>query len=485
MSISATLFNAYTGLVAASRTAEVISDNVANAKTPGFGRRSVVLAASSIDGRGTGVRVLKIERTVNAIAQSDRRLAEADLAGSRAKSEMLTRLEKAFGLPGEKGSLSDRVVTLEKALTSAQSRPDSQVRLQNVLYAATDLAGRLNDLSKTVQSERMRADSGIAKQVNLLNKTLTQIEKIDQTIRVQIGSGQNANGLIDQRQVLIDRITGIIPIKTYPRPKGQIALITTGGAILLDGTRAKLGFSAVGVITPDMTVGSGALSGLTLNGRPIPTATGTGPIDGGSLSQLFEIRDKTAVDAGAQLDAVARNLVERFQASGLDSTLSATQAGLFTDGGARFQSANEVGLAQRLAVNHAADPSKGGALWRLRDGLGATSPGNSGNADLITGLLNTLQSLKPSLSGHFTGTSQSFSALVGAVVAETGADRLVADDTQSFARARVEGLKATEADSGVNTDRQMEKLLLVEKAYAANARVVSTANTMLKTLMDL
>ncbi len=54
MSISSALTNALTGLTAARR-ADVVSANVANALTPGYGRREVQISAMSLGGNGAGV----------------------------------------------------------------------------------------------------------------------------------------------------------------------------------------------------------------------------------------------------------------------------------------------------------------------------------------------------------------------------------------------------------------------------------------------
>ena len=46
----------------------------------------------------------------------------------------------------------------------------------------------------------------------------------------------------------------------------QVALITTGGSILLDGRAAEIEFETTGVIVPEMTIEGGALSGLSIDG---------------------------------------------------------------------------------------------------------------------------------------------------------------------------------------------------------------------------
>ena len=38
---------------------------------------------------------------------------------------------------------------------------------------------------------------------------------------------------------------------------------------------------------------------------------------------------------------------------------------------------------------------------------------------------------------------------------------------------------------GVDTDQEMQRMMLIEQAYAANARVVQTVDDMLQILMDL
>ena len=67
MSIASALGSALSGLTAASRAAEVVSSNVANAQTPGYGRREISLQARSIGGSGLGVSVIAINRRVDQV----------------------------------------------------------------------------------------------------------------------------------------------------------------------------------------------------------------------------------------------------------------------------------------------------------------------------------------------------------------------------------------------------------------------------------
>jgi len=108
MSLSASLANALSGLTASSRRAEVVSSNVANATTEGYGRRELEVAARSIGGTGAGVAVIGVTRHVDAALLSDRRLADAAAGDAGAQSAFLAKIETLIGTPGDAGSLTGR-----------------------------------------------------------------------------------------------------------------------------------------------------------------------------------------------------------------------------------------------------------------------------------------------------------------------------------------------------------------------------------------
>ena len=485
MSMLGSLLNAYSGLRVAARSAEVVSQNVANAMTDGYGRREVELVATLAGRQPSGVAIAALPRKVDSTTMASRRLAQAESAGQKVRTDILKRLEKEFGLPGEKGSLSALSVALESSLVAAQSRPESQPRQQRVLFAARDLVDRLNRVAQAVQDMRMQADSEISRQVDLLNGNLRKIARLNRDIAIEKSARRQTSGLQDERQRLVDQIADIVPIRTYAREKGQIAISTPGGAVLLDGLPATFEFSKSGVITAQLNLGSGALSGLRINGREVTPGQGGGPLDGGSLAAWFNIRDRLAPDAASQLDAFARNLAERFQNPAIDQTRSAGDPGLFADAGAPFDPANETGFAGRISLNAAVDPGQGGALWRLRDGLGAASPGPSGNNSLFGAMIGALQARVPPASGQLAPEPVTLSRMADNIVGQIATSRLESQTRGAFDASRLAELRRNERAAGVNTDQEMQTLMLIEKAYAANARVISTIDAMLKKLMEI
>lgn len=478
MSLSATLSTALSGLTAASRSAELTSSNVANALTPGYTRRLLEIGQRQVGNSGTGVAVLGVTRHVDRALLADRRLAGGAAAERDLRAGFLASVETALGSPDDAASLTARVAALDAALIAAASRPDSEVRLGEVLHAAQAIITRLAAAGTVVQQARAAADNHIAVAVAEVNINLARVADLNAAIRSQQGAGRDASALMDQRQSAIDAIALVMPLREMDREDGQIALYTTTGATLLDGKPAELGFAPVGVVTAEMTLGSGALSGLTLNGRSFTAS-------GGSLAGQFALRDTLAPAAQARLDAVARDLIGRFADPATDPSLAPGAPGLFTDAGAALLPGAEVGLAQRMSINALADPAQGGALWRLRAGLGAASPGEAGDSRQINRLQSALLAEREPASGGFLPGARSFAGLAADLVSTTAAARLTAESEASFANARADALTVLELENGVDTDQEMQTLMLVERAYAANAKVVQTVDELMKILLGL
>ena len=484
MSITTALNHALSGLTAAARTGEVISTNIANAATDGFARREIELSSVTLGGYGAGVRVAGSNRVVDSAALADRRIADADHARAQTRADALSRIEDAIGADGGKDSIPGRIAALDEALIAAASRPDSTTRLGLVSTAASELALTLKSATETVQQTRADADAAIARDVGILNDTLVRIRDLNIQITALRAEGRDANGLFDERQALVDRISQIVPLREVPRRYDQIALFSESGATLLDGRASVFGFAAAGNVVADMSVGAGSLSGLTLNGQPVVAGDG-GLMAGGRLAAAFSVRDTLGPAAQGELDALARDLYERFSDPAVDATLPPGSPGLLTDTGGTFDPLLEVGLAGRLRVNPAADPAQGGAIWRVRDGLGAAAPGNVGDAALLMRLSGALSSARNPATGAQAGISTTASALAASVLSGISVARLGAEDDATFAGTRRDQMDQIVKSSGVDSDDELRKLLLVEQNYSANAQVMRTMDELLRQLLGI
>ncbi|GAB4283135.1 MAG: flagellar hook-associated protein FlgK [Roseovarius sp.] len=484
MSISSALSNALSGLAASAAGAQTISANIANALTPGYAPRSLVLTTAG-DARGGGVLVRGIARQVDPALLGARRAADGELAAAQVRARFATDLERLAGSADEPGSLPGRLAAFEAALVAAAARPEEEGRLQEAVHSAGALAGSLNHISRQLQAMRGDAEAQIAQAVSNVNEQLRQIHMLNARIIDAANAGHPTASFEDQRRVVLDQLAAELPIRLAMRDNGAVAVYAEGGAVLLDGKPAELSFTAANAITPQMTAEGGQLARLAVNGRAVAPSTIFGHDGAGRISALFDLRDRLAPEAQGRLDALARELVMRFQEPGLDPTRASGDAGLFTDAGAAFDAASETGLALRLSLDPRVDPAAGGAPWRLRDGLGAATPGDSGDATLLNDLAAAMARPAAMASGGLGGTQRSLAGHVATLVARFGQDRLAQEQLVAFATANQAGLTQAEQGMGVDTDAEMQHLLLVEQAYGANARVISVIDDLMDTLLRI
>jgi flagellar hook-associated protein 1 FlgK len=485
MSISGTLVTAQSGLNAASRAIEVVASNIANARTEGYARRELVLTSRSHSMTGQSVSVAGVRRNVDANLIADRRIADSARSEGDTRAGLFRDLERILGVPGDDGSFTSRVAAFETALIAATARPESTSRLADVLNAAQAVTTLVQEGARTVQQVRSEADRAIGADVETLNLALERIADSNARISHAVATKRDTSVLLDERQRLIDTIAEIVPVREMVRDRGQIALYTMSGAVLVDDVPSRFSYDTVGIVTAEMTRASGALSGLQLNGRELEPDGPFSGIRGGRLAAHFAVRDTLGPAEQDRLDRFARDLVERFADTGVDGTLTGDAHGLFIDTGGASGAVVQAGLAGRLGINPAADPEAGGALWRLRDGLEAAAPGNPGDATLLSAMHGALTSPRLPAWAEPGTPSRSIGSFAADVTSAVATIRLNEEGKATFAAARAAVLRDQELAGGVDTDREMEMLLEIEQGYAANARIIQSVDEMLKQLLEM
>ncbi|MEM8801336.1 MAG: flagellar hook-associated protein FlgK [Pseudomonadota bacterium] len=485
MSLSSTLQNALTGLGAAARSAQVVSNNVSNATTEGYSRQEIELNPKVVGGRGAGVKVVGVSRAVDEVLLREHRLAKASIGSAEVASDFQSAALNLIGEPQSAASLNARVVEFETALLEAASRPESDARLSTILSAAGALSEKLNSASDGIQVLRQDADAAIATEVVRLNTTLVQIQDLNEQILRAQGTSRDYPSLLDNRDRLINDISDLVPIRKLERANDTVALYTLTGTLLVDIEPAEFEFQTTTPITADMTQASGALSGLVLNGQALSTSGENGQIAGGRLAALFAVRDELAVTVQDNIDTVARDLISRFEDPTVDPTLTVGDPGLFTDGGAALDPLDTVGLAARVSVNDLVNPDEGGDLWRLRSGIGSAAAGPVGDASLIQAQITSLSEFVSPTGGTFSTSGKTAAGFASEIASLVGLSFQDSESRLTFATARFAGLDEALLAQGVDTDQELQKLLLIEQAYAANARVIQTADELIQLLIRL
>ena len=480
MSLSTALNAAASGLHVTARATQVVADNIANAGTDGYGVRSLTQAARAVGGTGSGVIATGIDRNSDPVLIGAARLAAAEQQAAAGITEFWTQIEQSLGQPGFPGALVTQVSKLDAALSTAIAAPETQAVLARVAQGASDVVQAFNATQRVIAQARDHADLAVSKDINSLNDLLSDVARLNKDIQRQAIIGVSPNALMDQRQRLTDQIALILPVTEIARDFGRVMLIAADGTVLVDQNAASFGFQRSPNPQPGDTALSGGVAPITLGSRSI--GAGHPMLGQGRLGAALAVRDEHAPLAQTELDHVAADIVARFASPTADPTLPPGAFGLFVDPSAA-PPLNSSGLSGRIALSPLVQPDQPSTLWRLRDGLGAIASGPVGATAGLASLRGALahmttagssaQSLRD-VHGHAVDLSSLFST-----------NRLHAETREAQSASRATVLQGQLQAMGVDTDEQMQKLLVLEQSYAANAKVISALDQMMRTLLEI
>ncbi|AZO76562.1 MULTISPECIES: flagellar hook-associated protein FlgK [unclassified Bosea (in: a-proteobacteria)] len=313
MGLNTALGTAISGLNSSQIGIGVVSQNVANAGTPGYVRRNVS-SVDSISGGTVGVSNPNVQRLLDRIVQHQLLQESSGAAYTSTRAQVFANLDQLYGAPGSKTALDSMYSSFTSSLQALQNDPSSYTNRTAVLDAASQLASRLRGLSEGVQQQRSQAEAGIGAGVTRVNELLDQLTNVN----ARIVNAQQTSGtadLRDQRDRIVSELSQYVEIRTDERPNGSLSITTASGTQLFDGRpTVKFEFDARANIGPQSQWSSdpaqrgvGTIVARDLNGNGFD-AIANNTFRSGEIGALVELRDKTLVQAQKQLDEIAAQL---------------------------------------------------------------------------------------------------------------------------------------------------------------------------------
>jgi flagellar hook-associated protein 1 FlgK len=89
------------------------------------------------------------------------------------------------------------------------------------------------------------------------------------------------------------------------------------------------------------------------------------------------------------------------------------------------------------------------------------------------------------VSGGYGSKAVSMSEMSGKFLSRISGARVQSDQDMAFANARLTSLEEMELIDGVDTDQELQMLMLVEQSYAANAKLIQAVDEMMQSLLRL
>ncbi len=434
---------------------DTTSNNIANANTPGYSRQTANFAETppvEYGGQlyGTGVEISQITSQQSGVLNI---LLNQDTQQQSQYNSYLTTMQQVQTLFNETSGtgLQSSITAFFNSLQQLSTDPSNMSYRQDVLTSAQDMAQSFNSTSANLTTLQQNADTSVTQSVNQINSLTPQIAKLNSEISSAESTGQNAGAYLDQRNQLINQLSGLIDVSEIDAGNGNITLTTASGAPLVVGNKS---FQLTTQANP--TTGFQDIYSL---GNDI-----TSSVSGGALGGTLQVRDTTIPSILSSLDSLASNLESSFN--------SVNQAGFDLNGnpGGNFFTpppAGGAGAAANMSVA-ITDPSQ------IAASLNGTAGDNS-NVNAMLALQN-----QPIVNGQTPMNAYSN------LVFQIGNDVSTAQSEQQGAQASILQVQNQIGSiSGVSINEEAANLIQYQQAYQAAAQVATVIESLTSTIIGI
>jgi flagellar hook-associated protein 1 len=436
------LDTALRGLQAAQAAIDTTGNNIANANNPGYSREVanlvesvplVLPAFSNVTGEGvqlgTGVDVETINRVRNQFLDIQYRSQNSATSGLSTTSGLLQQVQTALAEPSTDG-VSSQLTAFWTAWSNLAQNPSgasSGPAKQGVIDAANTLADTFNGIEsqlQTIQSQASQQYATLTSPTGAVQTDANEIAALNKQISQAQAAGQSPNALLDQRDSALDDLSQY----------GTVSVTDPGNGLLV----VNFGGDTTTPLVNGATANS--VSSLTL-----------GPSSGGTLGALATLTSPTG------------------QVSGYLSTLN------------QFA----TNLANTVNAIHTSTPFF--SVTTTTTSLGATAttlsvPVTASQVQTTTTSNAGANDVALAIAGLANGPiDQSYSSFVSQV----GSDVQSTQSALTTAQTLLSGVNnQRQSVSGVSLDEEMTNLITYQRAYQASARMMTTIDQTLNTLIN-
>ena len=443
---------------------ETTSHNIANANTPGYSRQEVEMAASrpytipTLAGYpfagqvGTGVIATAMRRYRDAFTDLQLRQEQRTLGMWNAIKDVVQQVELIFNEPSDSG-LNKLLDQFWNTWQDLANEPQSSAVRASVRQQAANLCTVLNHTYQQLYDLQHNQDQQILTKIDEINSIAQQIAALNEEIQKVQVTGNRPNDLMDQRDLLLDRLSTIVNI-TYHEGDNGITNVFIGSMPLVYDLKANS-------ISAESQGGVLSLK-WTSSGYDVEVTSG-------ELKGILVSRDEVLGGKLEQLDRIAQALYTAVN--------SAHNAGYGLNGSTGLDFFSDPTPGDAVSAR---DITLSGEILDSLDNIAASSaadtPGDGSNAAVIAALRwQQMAALdNTTINGYYNG-----------VITELGTYSKAAQDTCANQELLVSHLRQQrEALSGVSLDEEAANLIKYERAYQAAARVMTTVDETLDRLIN-
>lgn len=543
-SLNSVLDIAKNALLSTQKAISVTSHNIANSNTPGYSRQRANF--STMDSvaygglfYGTGVTVEDIQRIYDGFQAVQLRDATSAESMYESKSTVLSALEGILNdLDGN--GLGTQLDKFFKGLQDIATDPSSYADRSTLLSTAGALTDKFNTIDSSIRLYLSNMNREIELQVERINSLSEEVASLNNQISsIEVG-GASANDLRDKRDQVLREISEMVDIKVLEKETGDVDVYLSGGVFLVNGVDHTDLEVAINDDNPDIF---NVVAEDTVVNDSLGAGSIKGTIDGAEFYQ--EMQDRFDLLAASLVKEIN---VQHRQGYGLDGTTGNDLFTLNTvytksypgnTGGASVSTASVSDLTQITLDDYEirfSDASNYSVVDATTGTVASSGSYTSGSAITFDGLSVTItDNTGPPAGGdtfmvsYTEGAAGKVSVKLddpNSIAASSTAAGVPGDNVNALAMADLKGsdnirgstfteyysglvtdlgiasneassqLKAhkdmvqqfeiaRESLSGVSVEEEAVNLMMLQRAYEASAKVLSTADRMLETLINL
>jgi flagellar hook-associated protein 1 FlgK len=301
------LSTSVSGLLAFKRALDVTSHNIANVGTDGYSRQRAEFAtrAASQSGNGfvgNGVSVETTTRSYDDLLAQNVREASSSFSNLDTYASYLEKLSNVFG--NTTTGISASIQKFASALQDVSNNPSSISSRQVLLSQAQNLTERLKSYDSQLAGFDSQIEASMQSEVTQISSISQSLAKLIQQITgAYAQAGQPPNDLLDQRDRLLDQLSGHIDVSTVKQADGSVNVFIGNGQALVVGINA----ATLTTTTDPYDPSRHGISMNTPGGVPVDI---TSNIKGGSLGGALDFRNQVLDPARNALGHISVGLAD-------------------------------------------------------------------------------------------------------------------------------------------------------------------------------
>lgn len=510
------IFNAQRALQLNQAAINVINNNIANINTPGYSKQRLEISqitlsssdtSSSMGQAGGGAQIDSVSRNRDLYLDSYYRKENSKLAYYTELTENSQLVEDITNELSGNG-ISSALNEFYNAAQQLSINPTDEVTRTNFVQRAIDVCTKFNQVSEQLTDFRASlvgdvskpgslSDSKINLSVNDLNTKLQQLADINKTISVTTADGSTPNSLLDERDRLLDDLSGYIPI-TVTQGQNNLVTVSLNGVDLVNGATKQGNFIVTAndennpalvtfkkndgtTVTPSITAGKIA-SILDLGGSDSNKMTIKGILNKLDTlaeefaTQLNSIQKYSSVDPSDPTKVTASMVINKST-----NTLTASTHSLFLNQDNELTADDTLITAGNIRVNQKII-SDVFEIAAARITYLTTDPASNATGDGSNALnMSQFRNTATLALGNLT-TEKFISSTIGEIGSKISS---IEDNLDSHTAIVDQIISKRESATGVNLDEELTDLVKFQRSYEASAKILSVVDKMLQQIINL